>query len=112
MQWHPGPFAALISLQTLRTLSSRSLPPHPGPVGPLVLLQYSAYRSLIRLSGINETFADLHQHTLDTILQSDRAGITSSASASQFKQHLAILKASELDVSTILLNSRPDSRIQ
>lgn len=54
----------------------------------------------------------VHQHALNAILQSHRAGVTSSAGTSQLEQHIAILKSPVFDIATVLLNGRPDPRLQ
>lgn len=54
----------------------------------------------------------VHQHALNAILQRHSAGVTRSARPPQFEQHIAILKAPVLDIAAILLNRRPDPRLQ
>lgn len=54
----------------------------------------------------------VHQHALNAILQRHGAGVTCSACPPQLEQNIAILKAPILDIAAILLNRRPDPRLQ
>ena len=54
----------------------------------------------------------MHQHALNAILQRNSTRITSPARTSQLELDIAIVKPPKLDIATILLNRRPDPRLQ
>lgn len=54
----------------------------------------------------------MHKHALNASLQSDCARVASSASTAQLQKNLAIHKASELDITTIFLDSRADTGLE
>lgn len=47
----------------------------------------------------------VHEHRLNTILQGNSAGVTSTASTTKLKHNNSILEPTQLDITTILLDS-------
>jgi hypothetical protein len=54
----------------------------------------------------------MHKHALNASLQSDCARVTSSASTAQLQENLTIHEASELDITTIFLDSWTDTGLK
>ena len=58
-----------------------------------------------------ETYV-VHQHALDTVLERHRARIARPARSAQLELNNSILEPAELDIATVLLNSRANPRLQ
>ena len=54
----------------------------------------------------------MHHHALDAVPERDRARVAGSAGAAEFQEHLAVLEAAKLNVSSVLLDRGPDSRLE
>ena len=54
----------------------------------------------------------MHQHVLDPILECDGTGVAGSTGPPQFKHDVPVLEPAVLNISTILLDGRPDSCLQ
>lgn len=54
----------------------------------------------------------MEHHLLDAVLESHSAGVAGPARAPQLQQHNTILKSPEVDIATILLDCRANTRFE